>query len=744
MVDIHRGDLFSSASATFRLLDTVLVRGKKVAHIIGMDEAKALPKQWPFEEVVDGLKDGTYLKASSNARAVVVRAKDDQADPKQLAAAKSPAEILLDWRWNLIKPLVSNPDIYLRKKRGPLVAGRAEEMGASEQTIMTCLRLYWRGGMTKDALLGSFDKCGTAKNPLPLAEQTPRGRLPRRERYEKYRWKSEAEKKKVLRIARKFLRAKKTNTRHFVYRRVIATLYSVRDANGKPVPFPLGERPTRAQVLYLLEKDRSIEEILRRKLGDDVFENDVQPKVGSAREYANGIGQYYEIDSTIVDTWICAEEDPTVVIGKATLYLIIDTFSRLIVGFHLTLEPPSWDSALEAIMTIVEDKQQLCERLGLEYRAEDWVAHGFWPQLFRADRGPEMIGYDSDCIPDGLETGIVNVPRRKAPRKGTVEVSFKLVHAPIRGHVGGHTPSAEQRKRQVDNHKGEATRTLRSLLPEIFSGIQQNNHKVMTRIKLPAAQVYERELAIPTRMWERDREQRAGMLTQLREEDLRFKLLPSDWFTVTPVGVFYKGLLWVPERSKQAKWLLPATRGFYKVRATFRRNLVDFIYVHDQKDPTAWTKMYLADDCIDSAGKTFAEVEDVEEARLTLAELAAEHNLALEIAHDEASAAREKAARAKTQAALDKAGSRSRTTGAVAMRDDEARRNRLKQKALPATVGAPPAANRTPQISSAAPARPALLPSVTGSTPGRAGNSNSMAAGNQGLQALLDLRKRTA
>lgn len=742
MVDIHRGDLFrTTAGGTFRLLDTVLVRGKKVAHVIGMDDAKALPKQWLFSEVVDGLKDGTYVKAPSNARAVVVRAKDDQIDRKQSKAERSPAEILLDWRWDLIKPLVGNPDIYFRNKRGQLVADRAAEKSASKQTIMTCLRLYWRGGMTKDALLGDFAKCGTPKNPAPLAQQAPRGRLPRRERYLKYQWKSEAEKKSVLRVARKFLKARRTNTRHFVYRRVIATLYSVRDANEKPVPLALGERPTRAQVLYLLDKDRSIEEILRRKLGDDNFENNVLPKVGSARSYANGIGQYYEIDSTIVDVWICAEEDPAVVIGKATLYLIIDAFSRLIVGFHLTLDPPSWDGAMEAMMTLVEDKQELCDRLGLEYRPQDWVAHGFWPQLFRADRGPEMIGHDSDCIPDGLETGIVNVPRRKAPRKGTVEVSFKLVQAPIRGHVGGHTPSAEQGKRQVDNYKGEATRTLRDVQKEVFSGIQLNNHKVMSRIKLPAAQVYKSELPIPSRMWERDREERAGMLTQLREEDLRFKLLPSDWFTVTPVGVFYKGLLWVPEKLEQAKWLLPATRGFYRVRATFRRNLVDFIYVHDSKNPAVWTKMYLADESIDFAGKSFAEVAHVEDARLTLRELADEHNLALEIEHDEASAAREKFARSRTQAALDKAGSRSRTAGAVQMRTAEATRNRQKQKSLPAMAASIPAATEPRPAADAAPrGTSSQTPGVP--LPPQAGGSASVASGNQGLQALLNLRKR--
>lgn len=226
------------------------------------------------------------------------------------------------------------------------------------------------------------------------------------------------------------------------------------------------------------------------------------------------------------------------------------------------------------------------------------------------------------------------------------------------------------------------------------------------------------------------------MLTRYPADYLRFKLLPSsDKFVVTPVGVFFKGLLWEPPEGQKKQWLLPATRSTYPVAATFHRNLVDVIYVHDKKDPTKWTTMHLSDRCSDHAGKSFAEVEAVEEARLTLAELADEHNLRLEIQHDEEAIAREKQARAQVKAALDNAAGRSRTNGAAERRAVAVKKARAKTKVLATTADAPPApapAVRPVQTQAAVPVGPDASPPVSSSTTGA----------NAALQALLNLKKK--
>src|SRR5690606_24251979 len=78
-----------------------------------------------------------------------------------------------------------------------------------------------------------------------------------------------------------------------------------------------------------------------------------------------GVGHYYEIDATIADIYLVSSEDVNKIIGKPTLYLIIDRKSRLIVGFYFGLENASWNGAMQAILCISENKRGLCARYGV-------------------------------------------------------------------------------------------------------------------------------------------------------------------------------------------------------------------------------------------------------------------------------------------------------------------------------------------------------------------------------------------
>jgi hypothetical protein len=134
---------------------------------------------------------------------------------------------------------------------------------------------------------------------------------------------------------------------------------------------------------------------------------------------------------------------------------------------------------------------------------------------------------------------------------------------------------------------------------------------------------------------------------------------------------------------------------------------------------------------------SFAQYEALEGERLTLTQLAEEHNLALEIQHDEEAIERENVARRATQDALRKAGRRSRTADATAKRDAQANAARVQTKTLATT--AVPAVPAAPQRPAAAIAPAQSRPSTTAAeseSPQPASTST-----NNALQALLNLRK---
>ena len=78
--------------------------------------------------------------------------------------------------------------------------------------------------------------------------------------------------------------------------------------------------------------------LLRSRLGDSDYERDHRKVLGTVLNDCLGVGHLYEIDATIADVYLVSSEDPSKIVGKPTLYLIIDRKSRLIVGFYFGLE----------------------------------------------------------------------------------------------------------------------------------------------------------------------------------------------------------------------------------------------------------------------------------------------------------------------------------------------------------------------------------------------------------------------
>jgi putative transposase len=737
---LARNDVFTTpADLRFRLLD--IDEKGRIAHIFPLQGENPMPRQRKLADLVASLKSCEYKRVSGSESASA------SINPNEKAQAAGKA------RWLLIEPLVRDPDIYFRSARGKLVMARSKQTGKSEQTILTCLRLYWSGGMTRDALIPEFHKRGTdardeaTKAAIPVTSVP--GRTPEGERYVKYIFPASL-KKKIVAFTKRLLNSKNTKTRRFAYNRVISQFFSIVKGDGTKAQLPLGERPSRAQFLYLLDQNQTREEVLRRRVGDDNYDNNHKPLTGGILMDCRCVGQYYEIDSTIVDVLIVARDNRLKVIGKATLYLILDRFSGYIPGFHVSLDKPSWAGAMEAVLSLVEDKQEMCKKFGFPYDPEDWLAHGLMPQFFVADRGSEFIGHWSDSVVEGVQIGFVNVPARHAPRKSWVELSFKVTQVSLKDHVGGYTPPAEAGKRQIENRSLEADRTLDELRVEIMYAMRKHNNSVIRARKLPARDVYKDRQAIPKKIWEIDYAENVGMMSRFEENVLRFKVLPKAEATVTGQGIKYRGLFYESAKILNDEWLVRAQKKHFKVPITVDRRRVDVIYIHDDKDPAKWDVAHLTGKSAEYAGWSFAELDALDHARKPLGWEAEEINLGVEINHSDAAEARAKAARKLTKAAIAKAGGASRTSGGKELREKEIEKDRVQATLLKSLVLPPTAApgatsplaleavstQATSSLSQAATGRP-----VVPAPPPLPALVRPPTAKNNALAALLKLKK---
>jgi len=116
--------------------------------------------------------------------------------------------------------------------------------------------------------------------------------------------------------------------------------------------------------------------------------------------------ELYQIDSTRADVWLCVSEENRAVIGKPTVYLVVDVFTSMIVGVHVTLANPSYHEACTALVTALRDKVALCARHGIPITPDDWPNTPLSKRVV-ADR-QEFISLNSKFLGEKLGIEVIN------------------------------------------------------------------------------------------------------------------------------------------------------------------------------------------------------------------------------------------------------------------------------------------------------------------------------------------------
>ena len=568
------------------------------AWIIRLDDPKALPEPAQLSHLLALENTGRLKLVSKQSGATSVTAASSQASPLALSHR--------DAAWQRIETLVSTPAIFQPSERNRLIREQAQALMCSRQTLYSSLRKYWQGGQTRDALLPTFHKRG-AKATM---ETAGKGRKSTIGGYAIFQL-AEKDVKTIEEAVRIHYLNGDVSTIAAAYQRCLEKNYSYQDGNGVRYILPFGDRPTIRQFRRILKKLAPLEVIIRKKKGDKEFELNHRPRLGSLDQDCLGVGHIYEIDATIADVYLVSSRDRSRIIGKPTLYLIYDRRSRLTVGFYVGLEAPSWPAAMQAILSIAEDKAALCQRYGVPYDPADWPADGVLPQQFLGDRG-EMAAKNSSLLVAGLEITVANAPALRGDLKGTVECGFKLQQRSMADAVPGYEPPENVFKRRGKAYFNDACLTLDEFTSLILANIIAHNRKAMPNFPA-SAEMLSREIpAIPREIWANEVATRMGLLSRLGEDQVRFALLPRDQATVSRDGIYFGGCYYTCSEAMEQKWFVKAGKGKFRVGISYDRRLVDHIYIHAEGDPSRYFLASLLEKSRDYAGLSFAEAQAYE------------------------------------------------------------------------------------------------------------------------------------
>ncbi|MDM0110292.1 hypothetical protein QTH97_35755 [Variovorax sp. J22R24] len=392
--------------------------------------------------------------------------------------------------------------------------------------------------------------------------------------------------------------------------------FAARDKNGQCIEepdgrlrlLPLGQRLTTAQIGRAIKKVLPPAIEYKKRVGEADFSNNHSPASGSSHDDARGPGDVFEIDATQIDLWLVARDNRATIIGKATLYLVIDRHSRLIVGFFLTLDNPSWEGAKQAVLSICGDWEALCRRFDVPYDKQHWPAAGAMPKRFFADRG-ELLTWESDLLCDGLRIPVTNAPSRLSRRKCIVESGFHTIQVPLKDSAAGYEPPSNARKRRGKKYEKDASLTLEELGVILLRIVKAHNLRPLSSYPKTPAQILAHQHPVPADLYREGIRRRTGYRAHFEQGYLLRKLLPTGDASVHQDGIHFADLRYEFDDPKFDDWAsLASLHGAQPIKVRFTRMLCDEIAVLDPDGVHEYVGT-LVSACASFKGLSFAEVE---------------------------------------------------------------------------------------------------------------------------------------
>ncbi|WP_295964298.1 DDE-type integrase/transposase/recombinase [uncultured Xanthomonas sp.] len=191
--------------------------------------------------------------------------------------------------------------------------------------------------------------------------------------------------------------------------------------------------------------------LLRRKLGTRRAQERTKALTGKIQVVAPL--HDVEIDHSPLDIYLVTTES-RVYLGRAFLTLVVDWFSRSILGFNLGLEEPSALSVALALTNAVMPKDIWLAEHGMGHLS--WPMHGL-PKVIHVDGGSEFRSqkFESACTRWGIKVSY----RNKKEDGGIIERAIGTVQGWASQEPGASGSDPKKNRREPDPRK-EANMTL--------------------------------------------------------------------------------------------------------------------------------------------------------------------------------------------------------------------------------------------------------------------------------------------
>ncbi|HHH0803601.1 TPA: transposase [Yersinia enterocolitica] len=520
-------------------------------------------------------------------------------------------KIRRDKNYNLINYFISDKNFlfdYATKERVNYLTEHALKNNTNSKMIARLLTRYWRYGQEKMSMLSAFSFSGAAgkvrqlnKKPLGAPKTS---RTLSVERSEKYILGS-ADKDKFSKALKKYFLKKNGLTLSKTYKSMLRDYFSdeIRLADAKGCSPHI---PTQKQFNYWTKKLFSKDQIILARTTENDYLRNKRGVLGSVTQASMFPGSFYEIDATVADVHIVSEFGAQYLLGRPTIYVIVDRASRMIVGLHVSLFHASWRAARQALANCFLPKKDYCQQFGIEIDESEWpCAH--IPQSLVCDNG-EMIGLKPNQVVTPM-TELKFTPPYRPDCKGVVEKRFDILNKDIIHDLLGSTRGGQIVRGSRDPRK-DSIYTLSQLTVHLIQAVLEHNRSIINDLAQTSSLLIENDLSpTPINYWKIHLIKHRHALKSSDKNEVISRLLPPAEVSMTRSGIHYNGLYYFCEQVEQLNLAsIARTSGRWRLHARIDENTTDYIYVRLDKNKD-FTKCTLLPRSKMLEGKSMVEAE---------------------------------------------------------------------------------------------------------------------------------------
>lgn len=462
-----------------------------------------------------------------------------------------------DNSWDLIKEIVDGRSALdiLTSTFGADVKKHAEAMGVDRKQIYRLLYRYWSMGQVKNAFLWNTSKCGGRGK----AKNRTSGIVPGRPA--KYRGiviehgavLLDERHLSAIRLAYSRFASGKCGTIVDCFHWMLNKFYTEISSDGSKGDVVKGAHPTLGQLRYNGKKFYDELYVLKGRRGNIRWNKDFRPLIGEASQGLAGPCQRYEIDSTIADIYLVHRINRNWLIGRPILYVVVDSYTRMIVGIHVGLEGPSWNGARHALYNAYTPKKEFCKRYNVDIEESEWPCFHL-PVELTADRA-ELLSEAGETMSNTLGTILNILPPYRPDWKGVVESRFRLINEKLDLKFVPGGVDARRLERGDRDYELDAVLDLDEFTEMIIAGVLAHNKSLRVPHLLTPAMIAEDLEPTPIKIWNWTMNNNMVNTKVVTPSELKIALLPSQECRITRGGIQFQGLLYTCELAQRENWL---------------------------------------------------------------------------------------------------------------------------------------------------------------------------------------------